>query len=436
MVHLQGSFHSAIQDIREILGLGRVHYGFDVTNVNNGQISINPGLAFDFHKNRICLDEANVMAIDFAEGQKIKFVCLKYAQVEEGQVEDHFTIIWDSCMVILQDSQPGVTDNMITIARLEKNEQGGLQIYDLVERHAAQQPAKTNPPDDEQHSDATDSGAAAHEPGQTGQDDSTAPSIPAQAGNEQGATEPPGLERVAGESEESAQNSTQEAAESAQPLEPATVTEIPAVNLQVMQGIVQLPQDSDHLVDLASLVLPRFRIGNAGSADSEPIRFPLASEEIALEFPVVSLSCYTTMACELFWNASGSDAAVVRELAFKSTAQGEVIFVKETVSQYGVSTVQNTSTSPVQEKQEICRLGVASLDFLLTNDGSELLEKMQILTEVRNSGPHKLEIKCHLQWQGGADDRIIEQLQIQGLKFKWRMILAWKALSCLLPAAK
>jgi hypothetical protein len=127
MNYLQGSFHSAVQDLRGILGLGTVFEGFDVS-VENNSVTVGPGLAFDQQKNRIALDEPVIVALSFAPDENTKYVCVKYDQLEDGEVEGHFTLVWDSCVVTLETALPDPEINLVVVARLDRGENGAVQV--------------------------------------------------------------------------------------------------------------------------------------------------------------------------------------------------------------------------------------------------------------------------------------------------------------------
>lgn len=133
MNHLQGSFHTSIQDIRGILGTGKVHQGFEVLPEGNA-IIVKPGLAFDSQKNRIVLDEPERREVKFGSENDIIYVFIKYKQIEEGQVEGQSTIIWDSCEIVMQSALPDPQKNMIPIAELirSKGNEGTFEIMSLV----------------------------------------------------------------------------------------------------------------------------------------------------------------------------------------------------------------------------------------------------------------------------------------------------------------
>ncbi|HEY8227038.1 MAG TPA: hypothetical protein VIG25_17310 [Pyrinomonadaceae bacterium] len=119
MNYLQGSFHSALQDLREIVGLGTVHEGFDVV-VQANAVVVGPGLAFDYQKNRIASDQPIIVELTFAQGENRKYVCIKYDQIEDGEVDGRFTLVWDSCAVVLQSTLPDPSDNLLAIARIDR----------------------------------------------------------------------------------------------------------------------------------------------------------------------------------------------------------------------------------------------------------------------------------------------------------------------------
>lgn len=118
MNYLQGSFHSAVQDLRGILGLGIVHRGLAVA-VEDNSVTVEPGLAFDHQGNRIVLDQPVTVELNFAAGENTKYVCVKYDQIEDGEVEGRFTLVWDSCGVVLTDALPESADNLVPIARVD-----------------------------------------------------------------------------------------------------------------------------------------------------------------------------------------------------------------------------------------------------------------------------------------------------------------------------
>jgi hypothetical protein len=119
MNYLQGSFHSAVQDLRGILGLGVVHKGLEVV-VEGSAVTVQPGLAFDHQGNRIVLDMPVTVEMNFAPGEETKYVCVKYDQIEDGEVEGRFTLVWDSCGVVLMPELPDAADNLVPLARVDR----------------------------------------------------------------------------------------------------------------------------------------------------------------------------------------------------------------------------------------------------------------------------------------------------------------------------
>ena len=100
--HLQEALRSGVQDLREILGLGAVYRGCEVSAAGDSAVTVQPGLAFDFQNNRLVFDEPKTVPVVFEPSTAPQFLCLKYEQIEDGKVEDHFTLLWDSCSVVLR----------------------------------------------------------------------------------------------------------------------------------------------------------------------------------------------------------------------------------------------------------------------------------------------------------------------------------------------
>lgn len=126
--HFQGSVHSAIQDIREILGLGRVYAGFEVAASDGETVTVQPGIAFDFQKNRVVSDEPRTVQVTFAPGENTAFVCAKYDQIEEGQVEGRFTLIWDESSLVVRPTVPTQRDNLVALAKVTRAADGSLEV--------------------------------------------------------------------------------------------------------------------------------------------------------------------------------------------------------------------------------------------------------------------------------------------------------------------
>jgi hypothetical protein len=126
--HLQGSIHSALEDFRGILGLGRVHRGFGVTPVDEHSIQVDPGLAFDSQRRRVVSDEPVKLEVPAAVATEPQFVCAGYDQGADGEVEGHLTRVWDSARIDIRPAPPGITDDAIVIAQLLPVANGGFTI--------------------------------------------------------------------------------------------------------------------------------------------------------------------------------------------------------------------------------------------------------------------------------------------------------------------
>lgn len=142
MNYLQGSFHSAVQDLRGIAGLGHVFEGFEVT-VEGNTVTVGPGLAFDHQKNRIVLDGPATVELNFAAGENTKYVCIKYDQIEDGEVEGRSTLVWDSCAVELTAELPAAAANLVAIARIDRaGDNGAFAVAKIASEPSVQSPAR------------------------------------------------------------------------------------------------------------------------------------------------------------------------------------------------------------------------------------------------------------------------------------------------------
>ena len=62
--HLQGAFHSALQDVREILGLGQVHAGLEVVKEGEQAITIQPSSGLNDDEIERMVQDAAQHAVD------------------------------------------------------------------------------------------------------------------------------------------------------------------------------------------------------------------------------------------------------------------------------------------------------------------------------------------------------------------------------------
>jgi hypothetical protein len=121
--HVQTAFASGIEDLRQIAGLGRIHSGLAVT-FEGGQAIVAPGLAFDPLGNRLGFDQAQSVGVDFAAGERLKYVCAKYESVEDGQVEGQATLLFDSSSILVQTDPPKPEDNLVVLAKIVNSPDG------------------------------------------------------------------------------------------------------------------------------------------------------------------------------------------------------------------------------------------------------------------------------------------------------------------------
>jgi hypothetical protein len=128
--HLQGSFQSALRELRLVAGPGRVDHGFEVEVIDDGRLRVLPGVAFDAAGNRIACDEPTDLEVAPATGAPgERYVCLRHRQVEDGVVEGRATMVWDGCSVELADAWPEPDSGLLPIAALARPELGtGVQV--------------------------------------------------------------------------------------------------------------------------------------------------------------------------------------------------------------------------------------------------------------------------------------------------------------------
>ncbi|HEU5098943.1 MAG TPA: hypothetical protein VFU22_07990, partial [Roseiflexaceae bacterium] len=296
MEHLQGSLQSAVQDLREALGLGKVYQGFEAVVESDHLVKVQPGLAFDLAKNRIVSDEPITIEVTFEQQQDTQYVCIKYARVEGGQVEGRPTLIWDSCGVELHPNLPEPKDNLIPIAKLMRSATDRFEVVSLI----------GDSPDDETHHEESVG-------------DTTTAASP------QPSASPGGL---------LSENP---------PARPG------AWKLCVRQGVVRLASDSGNGKQASTPLVGAIKTAGAGnSANADTLCISRVEATVPLDFPVSSLTCMSLItivfdlspASAAATPATAPEATTHTTLRSQAAAHGEATCVGDGLSQFSLSTIR------------------------------------------------------------------------------------------------
>jgi hypothetical protein len=422
--HLQGSLHSALQDLREILGLGRVYSGFEVIPSDEQAITIQPGLAFDFEKNRIACDEPKTLEVAFAPEEETQYVCIKYDQVEDGQMEGQFTLIWDSCAILLRATLPEPKENLIPIAKLVKSVEAekAFEIISLIQPEASEKPEnfEMGKPEEAGLAEGSESNEAT------------------------GETEPDWETKASAEGAAMPDMEAESEVESLSALASQPETR----RLRVRQGVVRLapePGSSDYL-SIILLEPLRRKLSSKESSNGE-LLFALAEKEVTLDFPISSLACQTIISGDygMVEDGMASEAAATTagnlRLSFQATAQGEATFSNDEKMQFGVSTMRfyprsgpagmSYCTAELTERG-VAHLSSEALPKVSENENLgeawEVLQHLQFLIMLHKTNDRGFKLICHLIWKGEITEEIIRKIATRKFDFKWETLVAWKAL--------
>jgi hypothetical protein len=448
--HLQEALRSGVQDLREILGLGVVYRGCEVSAAGDSAVTVQPGLAFDLQKNRLVFDEPKTVPVVFEPDTATQFVCLKYEQIEDGQVEDHFTLLWDSCSVIVRSSLPAAQDNLVVLARLDKTADNHFTITDLTrpaEAGPAVPGAGESPAPDGAGTSTTPTNGTGSESGEPG----ASPPTP-ETGS---APETPETTRptTAGEG-----STPTETTGTPVPTEVGTLAPLLPRSWSIHQGIERLTGAQGTGIDLGDLLIGplRNKLATPNDAAAE-VRFSLFDQDVAVSFPVLSLSCQAGLtvtvnrvvdttppaASEAPAGPPTPDTITVpvsgpsASLQVHTTAHGEVTFTAEKIAQFGVSTMQLRAGGPdaLQWTSALTERGVAhallgGTDGKLSAPGTlgEVLQHLQLVLRVEQGVTSGFKLVGNLIWNGGASEDSIKALHTHKPTLTWNGFLAWKAL--------
>jgi hypothetical protein len=404
MDHFQSSLHSAIQDLREIIGLGLVCYGFDVAADGSNQIIVKPGLAFDFQRNRIVNDEPKSIAVTFEGEEKEKYVCVQYDQIQDGEVEGQFTLIWDSCSISLLSELPTPEQNVVVLAALIKTEAG----FDVVSTSEAESDQVFLAPTEQPPIETT----SPPEPNVTVE----AASIPVE-------TEPIGSK----DNQESAS------------LEPASAVEVTQpMTLQIRQGITKCGIDTGVYLKTILLepLLLKYQTGNAN--DSIELRIPLGRQEILRESNVISLTTQSivvvTLSLQSESSANGEGSESYDTCVLHAVGPAEITFENNTIYQFGLSTIhsdkQSCSSHPIPEFTD---QAIANLPFMAAKNGNkiynEVLSRLQLLLQINRSETDFVEAAAFLRWSGNVTEEWLKEIESKKCGLVWQASIGWKSMS-------
>lgn len=410
MEHFQSSVHSAIQDLREIIGLGVVCYGFEVVADGPNRITVQPGLAFDFQRNRVVCDEPKSVDVNFEEQEKEKYVCVQYDQIQDGEVEGQFTLIWDSCSISVAPSLPGPEDNVIVLAKLARNEsdanfdvvsldpEGDVLSLPQIESSAGEPPALSD--------------------SSTNVTEAAAPVSPAPTA----VTNPEGSPVSESSSESTA----------------APVSE-PRQTLHVKQGITRCGNDAGVYLKTILLepLLLKFQTGKANGAID--LGVPLGRAELVPDADVFSLTTHCILSTTLSLQSDAQPTETVTEsyesCALRAVASGEATIENGAIAQFGLSVIHSDQQAcPSCASSEFTEQAIAQLPFASAWAGvsqiyNEALSRLKIHLQVGLTGSGSLEAVAFLRWSGTVTEELLKEIESRKCGLVWQAVIGWKSMS-------
>jgi hypothetical protein len=417
--HLQGAFASGFEDFRQILGLGQVQSGLQVTVQDDGSTTIHPGLAFDYQKNRLACDDPLNLTVTFGPDDKVKYVCLKYEQVDDGAVEGHATMIWDSCSALVRDAMPDRKENLVTLAKIIKKSDGKLCVR------------QTDEPDECENAGAVSETLVAVGPAAplAGPSDSTSPSTDsAPAPVEPEDASPP-----------------QTAGSDLPPLPDSSVLEVPGhapaapnvAPMQCRQGVLALASDPSAVSYFHLVLAPALR--KKFGPDSISLALTLAQAEIAPGISVCGLNAHTKYTADLTLS-SLSPEGLPRTFHLEGVANGGASPATGGVTQFATSTIQTHPVPPLPGTlwctADFTARGLAEFPFTGWSAAPEsarpalppdVLSALSVLLQLVPA-PSGFQLTMKLLWDGKISDQSLQALETQSIGFAWQILFGWQAL--------
>jgi hypothetical protein len=419
--HLQGAFTSGLEDLRQILGLGKPQSGLEVNIQDDGSAVIQPGVAFDFQKNRLACDDPLNLKLTFAAEDKSKYVCLKYEQVEDGAVEGHPTMLWDSCSALVRDALPDPTENLVTLAEVVKDTEGKLHVrrpYECDRRRPATEVTAVQP------DSPVGSGPNAAAPDTTPTASPTAV-IPAAGSTaaDPGATGGPPAPDSGGASNAPIALDTSTAAS-------------PAPQVLFRQGVAQLMSDPAAGSYLRSVLAPALR--KKLGADPIELSFSLAQIDLTPDLHVSGFATQCILSGDLIFPASGDTPQLQHH--FECVGNGEATVGAGSLAQFAAC-VANMHPVPATagtswSGAELTVRGVDEFAFARWSgapDGArppfpqDVLAGLQLLVQLAPAA-QGFQLSVKLLWSGTIQEQSLQGLETQDIGFTWQALFGWKAL--------
>lgn len=428
--HLQAAFLTAISDLRLLHTEFPVVAGFDVT-VQDNQVTVEPGLAFDFDGQRIYCDTAQSFDLAAHSEQTDWFVLAEYRQTETGEVEGKFTLIWDSCSIYLSDAEVNEGNNAVVLAKLETSEDGievqsSADYYEAKAELAAEQESSAK-------GDRAEAGEAAEDGDETPDEDP-------------GATHPDPGAQLPGDNPDNVSDTTPVVNGDGQ-IEEETASAVADVPLEpppairVTQGFERLGGDTS--VDLTTLMLGDLRasVDTGAAAPSWLLKEHLMTTDIS----PVSIAAQTESTVEIQLEAAAEadpetaaeePAALLPEELHSGEGPAEPGGPFVQLQSNGTAEVsldmgdfKQVSTSHVTGRGHVrafLRDGQINhlplLDFLTDGDEPPLSLQSRLTRQKK-----KPVIEIRLVWEGEVTGAQISRLEKTSVVLHWTTHVAWKA---------
>ncbi len=402
--HLQGTVTSGLEDFRRILGLGKAQAGLGVSVKDDGSVTVQPGVAFDYQGNRLSCDDPLNLKVVIRDRDDSKFICLKYERIEDSPVEGHPTMIWDSCSGQVRDALPDASENLVTIARITKNDNGKLSVQPPVDEPA--EPAEPAVP-------FVELPVGPDEPPSPAPVQRTSP-VP------DGSSDSPPPDSDAPSADTSEQT-------------PSTP---PSASLLFRQGVVELVSNPAESSYFAGVVAPALR--QKLGADSVDLSFTLAQTGVAPDIAVASFATQCVVAGTLKFSASGDIPE--RSFVFESASGGEATVTPKGILQFGASTMQLRPILPAPSalwsSSDMTARGVAQFEFDRWADApdaarlplpADIASGLGLLVQILPAGKD-FQIDLKLLWSGKVVEDSLKALEGEEIGFAWYLLLGWKAL--------
>lgn len=130
--HLQEQIHQGLADLRAIIGLSSICWGYRVEAKGPDQVVVEAGLAFDRFARRVVMPSSEALKVSFDGVATTAYICIKYRMLEaQAPGDQDKTLLLDGYDLTVAEFEPPTDSDSLVLAVVRKNpDPAGLLVVE------------------------------------------------------------------------------------------------------------------------------------------------------------------------------------------------------------------------------------------------------------------------------------------------------------------